>query len=744
MAITRIDRVSCSLNLGLIYSVDYNYSPDSGITFTIAFVNQQGVYTHPPKLQQKESIKIGQAQFSVYVVESHISYAQGRRIIEVEFVDELFMLGNYHVVLTGKGCGYRVYELGIPVDNRTVAQKQADSLTPIATQIAAFTQFPDVEYKFNDFLLLLRQQFPVTVLAPFDPTLTNTFTGTFREVLDSWCKLFNLSFFFENGTIKVFDPVNLFLSLPTTPPLDCIEFDDTEDIRDTYSKTVCNWFQQQGGEKALNQTSNNDGKLLTRSQDLFPVGYEFALSQTPMDLNQVVAAQFGDHFWFLYNYYKGTTAEQCGWSRIAPSQIASTNIYTAIQSLLSHNNANLANVALVNSTVYEERFKAYEIYGKSIAGRYYLSEELGPGDLAINQPFQWFNEVTGQIINFTTDEADAKKIAIQFISPPNQLTNALDGTIINQYFPGVNYIGDRMVYVDNRAVDFATVFALSPNMSKLVDSTYQSLFSLKGSDAADFSEVGAGSYVGYLALDIPQDLALLFENLKDYFPYFEPGLGIHNTGKFAPSESSLITALPVKGIARADYASLRSSKTESHTVKIVPGNDGPNVTANTGIIKTEENGAYKIYYNKYADCASANSQGNYFQHRFDPNQISPDIAISFSFSKQANNTYRLNRDFSVLKGLVHNPVLPQLAQPRTFPTRRISFTLNRFYDVPVNFLTNGLVGMHISVGSGGISSSYTFSNEILAVPNPVNRFKQWEQQMRNSATRHYFPKEVIS
>lgn len=744
MAIIRIDKVSCSLNLGLIFGLDYNYSPDSGITFTLTFVNQQGVYAHPPKLQQKESITIGNAQFSVYVVNSNISYAANRRVLEVEFMDELFMLSNYHVVLTGKGCGLRVYELGVPVDNRSLAQKQADALSPVAKQIEAFTQFPDVEYGFNDFLAILRQRFPIQILSQFDATLTNTFTGTFREVLDSWCKLYNLSFFFENGTIKIFNPVNLFVSLPTTPPVDCIEYNDSEDIRDTYSKTVCNWFEQQGGEKALNQTSNNDGKLLVRTNTLFPVGYEFGLPQTAVDLNQVVAAQFGDHFWFLYNYYKGTTADQCGWTRVVPSQIANTNIYTALKSLVDNAHSSAANIALVDSAVYDGQFRAYETYGKNIAGRYYLSEELGTGDLAIERDFQWFDETTGEITNFTTNDADAKKIAIQYVSPPNQLTNVLDGTIINKYFPGVNYVGDRLVYVDSRAIDFATVFALDPAISKLADETYQTLFSLKGSDAADFSEVGVGTYVGYLALNIPRDLALLFDNLNQFFPYFQPGLGIVPTGDFVPSQDSLITALPIKGIARADYATLRASKTESDQVKIVPGNDGPNVTANTGIIKTEKNGAYTIYYDKYSDCASTASQGNYFQHRFEPNQISPDVAISFSFSKQANNTYRLNRDFSVLNGLVHNPVLSQLAQPRTFPTRRISFTLNRFYDVPVNFLTNGLVGMKISVGNAGISSSYTFSNEMLAVPNPVNRFKQWEQQMRNSATRHYFPKEIIS
>ncbi len=178
-------------------------------------------------------------------------------------------------------------------------------------------------------------------------------------------------------------------------------------------------------------------------------------------------------------------------------------------------------------------------------------------------------------------------------------------------------------------------------------------------------------------------------------------------------------------------------------MEIVNSDAGGNVVANTAVIKTLKQGSYTVYYDKYSQCASAQSTGPYFMHKFDPRQISTDNTVNFTFSKQAANTYQLDRDFNTINALVNNPLLPLLAQGRTFPTKKVTFTVNYFYDVPTNFLTNGLVGLNVSVGDNGVTASYTFSNEVLEVRNYENKFAQYEAQLRNSATRPYTPPETI-
>lgn len=714
MAITPIAQITCSLNLGLIYSIDYSYTPQNGAAITLFFVNAQGTYTRPTYLQ-KAQIRIGNASFSMYVVASEIQLSSGRRVMSVEFVDETFQLDNYQVVLTGKGCGTNVFQLGTPVDNRSLAQKQLDALDPVAQQIAEFTEFPDIEYKFNDFLNVLRQKLAVQVDTQFDTTITNTYSGTFRDVLDAWCSFFAISWFVENSVIKIFNPTTLIINLPTQPP-DALEYSSLEDIRSTYGKTCYNWFEQQGGEFPLNQTSDDNGPLFVRTETLFPIGYEANLPQNPMDLNQVAAAQFGQPFWFLYNYNLGTTAAQCGWT---PVTNGSDTLFRTVQTNLGPD----ARVATFDQTTFNERFAAYKAYGETTAGRWYLSNEKD--SLAVDQGYQWFDESNGQIFDFT--DVDDKAINLTYLAPTNDGTNVIPGTPINSFYSGINYVGNRMAYEDN--IVNATSFSLTPAQTAMVNSTFQSLFEAQGDESLNYSAIGGypNVFIAYPAITIPQDLTTLFNGVPALTTGFRPRF----------------VSVPLKGVRTADYATLKASQDEPDNVQIVNGSAGGNVTSNTAVIKTLKQGTYTIYYDKYSQCASADSTGPYFQHRFDQRQISPDNTIQFSFTKQAANTYRLNRDFATINALVNNPLLPQLAQPRAFPTKRVSFTVNYFYDVPTNFLTNGLVGLTVSIGDNGVTASYTYSNEVLEVPYPDNQFAAYEQQIRNSAVRHYTPTSVI-
>ncbi len=717
MAIRNIGQIYCSLNLGMIYSVNYSWSPVNGSEITLYFANEQGSYNIPTFLRKTE-IRIGNASFSMYPVEAEIQYSSGRRVIRVLFFDETYQLDKYYISLTGKGCGFNVFNLGDPVDNRTLQQKRQDAINPDAKEIENFTQFPDIEYTFGDFLNIVRQKFSVQTNAFYDTNLTNSFVGTFRQVLNEWCSLFNLSWFIENGNIKIFDPTKLNIMFPSQPN-DAIEYSLLEDVRDTYGKTCMNWFQQQGGQFELNQTSNSDGALLVRTDTLYPIGYEFGLRQTLLDLNQVAAAQFGPEFWFLYNYYKGTTSTECGWTPITVSSSLSINrSVTGIG----------ARIAAINQNLFNQKYEAYQKYGQNIAGRFYISNEKS--ELAIDETYQWFDESNGQIFTFTN--VDDKALSLEFLTPTTSTINIIPQTAINTQYSGINYIGNRIIYED--PIVNATSFNLTPTQQALINSSYQTIYSVPGSDSLDFNSQLApiygndNTYVGYMPIVIPQDLSSLFDNISNYTTGFEPRF----------------TSFPIKGINKTDYSTLKSSQIQQSGVQIVNNNEGDSIISNTAVIKTLERGSYIIYYNKYSDCASAHSSGPYFGHKFDIKQISNDNQIGISFQKQSENVYKLNRNFSVINALVNNPILPELAQARSFNTKRVSYTLNYFDNLPSQFLTNGLVGLNVSIGENGILATYSFSNEVLEVPNIENKFSQFEQMIRNSWIRNYYPTQVIS
>ena len=86
-----IEQVSCSLNLGFIYSIDYSYSPKEGINMKLYFVREDGSVADyiPPTPPQKVFIQVGAASFAMYPVAAGTELAGGRRVQWVEFEDSL-------------------------------------------------------------------------------------------------------------------------------------------------------------------------------------------------------------------------------------------------------------------------------------------------------------------------------------------------------------------------------------------------------------------------------------------------------------------------------------------------------------------------------------------------------------------------------------------------------------------------------------------------------------------------------
>jgi len=756
-----LETVSCSLNLGLIYSLDYSYSPESGVSITIFFVNENGEYNKLNMLpMQKASIKIGSASFSLYPKSYKISKGVGRRVMSVEFVDEMFKLDNFYITLTGRGSGKNIYELGRAVDNRTTAQKIAAALDQEAEKLKNFTQFPDLEYTFDDFLSVLRKEFSVEVNASYNNTITRSSTGTFKDVLSDWCSFFNLAFYFENSKIKIYDPTRLTITLPSQPS-DALSYEISEDIESTYGKTVVNYFQQEGGEKELNQSFDDSGSETNNSDgggssntikyiNLYPIGYEFNLEQTTLDLNQVAAAMYGKEFWFLYNLANDKLAE-CGWTK--------TNIPYA------------SAIAEVDDKVFEDKFEAYVRYGTSIAGKWYMSNRVD--DLTILMDTKWYSEAEGQIFDMESELANERAITPEYLEPPDSDINFISETIINEYFPGVKFFGKRVAIQDKKDNGMIAAFTLTEETKKSILLTFKSIIP-DGNDSVNLSGItGIEAGKNYMVYKrgfsmnssmVPADIYDLMDEINkgNMQKYFKPRYSNYSlkglrkkdiisrkdqdnqptdltpkTVFSSPTITPFNTDIIQKSIGKIDNGQIKTSSTPPK-----PDN-GPQVVSNTSLIKVKKEGSYVVYYDKYSKSASNASVNDYFGHRFEIKRISDDNNIGYKFSK-IGNTYNIERDLALIASLVNNPYLPTLAQERSFPTKSVSFTLNYYYQVPQNFLSNGLVGIQMSLTDNGVSCSYTFSNAIMQVPDRSYDFSKYEETVKNSWIRTYRPKEVIS
>lgn len=719
MSIRSIENVSSSLNLGLIYKADYSWSQKEGVRISLTYVNQNGNYRHPSYLS-RNYVRIGNASFTVFPVSSEIQLDSGRRVISVDFVDEFYKLDHYYITLTGRGCGNGIYELGEPVDNRALSQKIQDSLDPDAQKVKEFTSFPDLEYSFTDFINVIRRNFNVSVNTSIDNTLKKNFVGTFREVLESWCNYLNLSFFFENGRLKIFNPATLSINFPSVPN-DAYALTDRQSAEDTYSKTVFNWLQQEGGPFEVNEVIGDDteldnGPLLVRTQTLYPLGYESNLPQTQINLNQASAAQYGQEVWFLYNYYKGSLQEECGWTI---QKFTDSTLSIATENAIGAN----IKVAAVDPDKFNKKFEAYAFYGQNIAGRYYLSPRLS--NITTAAAFTWFDESDGQIFKFD-QSSNGKQLRIDYLSQQVVSNAYIPGTEVNEYFPGVIYNGGRMVY--NDTYERNNVFTISDELKDLVDFYFNELNGgIDGQRSMDFSsELGQKNFVSYKNVQtFPQEILNLFKAIETNAELLKPRF----------------KTWPIKGIKTIDYVQAKQEE---------GGNDLPNrnkpspqILSNTGIMKVKKEGSYIVYYDKYSDCKSFSDNGNYFRKIFTPIQISSDIPVQYKFNKNSKNVYTITRDYNTLNKLINNPALSQLARARSFLTKEMSFSVNYFYPFPSNYLSAGFVGASISVSDNGVECTYNFSNSVLRVPDASIDFERYDQRIRNSWIRQYNPTQVI-
>ncbi len=723
MAIRALDSVSCSLNLGLPYSFDYNWTPENGTTITVFFVNKEGVYTAPTlSIKNKASLKIGPASFALYPVEYEEGYAAGRRVISVKFVDETFALNNYYIAMPGRGMGDTgkgsgVYELGDPVDPRTLTQKLATALDTQEVQINEITRFPDYEYNFNQFVAIVKQRFNVKLLAKVNTNIYRDFVGTFKDVLTQWCNYFDISYFFENGVLTIFDPTTLSITLPDAPA-DALSYTKRVSIENTYSKALANYFQEEGHPFGFSPA-------VTVTQTLYPIGYEFNLPQVTVDLNQVVAAAYGQQFWFLYNYYNGTATQECGWTQLSLTDLqalgmtagASAGVYQSSQAIGGQ-------IAVVNEDYFNKRFQMYSQYGQNIAGRYYLSNEIG-NTLESYANYTWFDETGGQVFIF--EDSENKIVNPQTLSQKIGVDAIIPGTQINDQFPGINYTGNRFYIFDNRLIDMAANFALSTTTKGEIDAAYTQIFNgTNGTSGMSFDEITVKkNYFIWTKVAAPLSVTDLINTLNKKYPLFQPRF----------------TSFPIKGTTHSNFANRQALKNNRASVETITSQQGDIILKNTSVFTPLRQGSELSFLSKNTKVNASAAANTGFKRKFLPKRLSTEVQIDLNVANTTGlNNYLATRTYTGLSRDLDPANIIALNNAAAFFQTDVSFSLNYFYNIPQSFLTNGLVGMAVSVGDGGISASYSFSNSVLDVPKLTeanDKMSKLDQYMKNSWLSRY-------
>lgn len=725
MAIKKIDKVYCSLNLGYVYNVNYSFSPQQGVRITLFFVSESGVYNRNIlSPNNKAMIRVGGADFSMYPVSWENTKNGTQKTFKVDFIDDTFRLKNYYVSLKGKGCGEGVFQLGKVVDTRTDGEKLRED--PDLFEIKKFTQDSDLEYSFADFIVVLRKRFSVKTLVSIDSTITRPFEGTFDEVLGAWCSYFNYSYFFENGSLVIFNPTSLNITFPSIPS-DAIDYSESNSIENTYDKTVWSNFYQDGKEISIG-SSETENNIYISNETLYPWESLFDIKVLndgilgSIDMNQVCAAQYGKEFWLIYNYKKGTAKEICGFDRYQanPKTFDLQKVaekYKLIQSSLGSDK----DIAFFDEDLFNKNFNFYYEYGRNIAGRYYVSKtRLDIGTFSL---YQWYDQ--NEVVSFTIENLKQQPSVSPnlFLRPAGSSYGFVDGSS-SEYFKGIALNSPRFYYVDKINKNFETEFALTDENRRKVDVLFKNL---TGGDFGSGSIQWQGEdrpFVIYsIVSSLPPETEEIIQSIEKKINFFD-----YRYKNFQ-----------MKGFFNAKVNDEQKDSELFDDTDIQLGG-GPQVSSNTSILKAKKDSQYVAYCSKFNLCNSESTNLNLLNRRFESFRPSIDIPMPIRVTKNSKNVIQINRDLSFVNKYKDSGILKKIAIPFQISEKKLSFTLNYFLDdIPSSFISNGLVGLSISVSESGLTASYSYSNEMLRVPPSTQLIEKLERAMKSSWIRTYNP-----
>ncbi len=820
LTIKPLEKVYCSLNIGFIYNISFDFSPDAGSKITVTFVNDTGDYdTSFLSAIVPASIGIGQAKFQMYPIAYDYQMNNTRKVISVTFVDDFHKLNNFYIVLGERGCGTNTFSLGVPITDLTEEFK----MTPQEIQIRDLTTIFDLEYAFGDFIEVLRGIFPVEVSAGatniasqtaagageniLPNIITRNFTGSFREVLDAWCSFLDLFYFIENGTIKIFASADLNLQFPD-PPNDALAFNRTESLENTYSKTASLYFEDEGGETSVPNlidvggaatidqaqaanAANEQNSLISGNNyltvlTLFGYNTNFAFNSlghpsAEPDIQQCIAASYGEAFWFLYNFYNslnsvpvklgvslnpdGSLNDATSFNGTYLSEIGLTIVQAADLPISNGRTASALGAigaCRLDREVFSSNFNKFRQYGREKAGRFYMTYPQNNVDYYDQFTFVFTSGVIREINGQDFINERVAKLE-KFVSPIGTQPDSFDpitGILPNSEVPGFEglpVVGNRMFLFDNTQIDYDAIFALTGEEEQSLDSRFSAIINgISASDNFQFDFLGGGEWVlfpftqspGFLGNKINQFLV----EKPAFFPRFGGAIGVTGYTK--------INNLNIAGTNNIADGNKRISKKGQ-----VSGTDnGINFTGNTEINNPRQSSSQNIqvssanqtttitsfggirqktlnpfaYFSKLQKCSSL-SQGigaNVLNHRFEAKQISVNTPLKVVLAIQGR-LYIVSRDTTFIDDSRWQAILNMISSPRTFTDKSLTFSTNYFYNVPADFLSNGLTSMSVEVSEAGLTATYTFSNRMMIVPNYESQEAKIERAIKQSAISQY-------
>lgn len=289
---------------GMPYNVSWNFNTKSASTCTVSVVNERGSYGTPSLgYASPESVSIGGFTFKGYLTSYTIKETAEAKTLELNYTDTSVDLDRYYVGLfnrwgKNKGLNGRLIILGktyhpcdTDLDSTVEYSEQEGIVDPCdpcpemppdkyenaCDEIMSEWEVFPVYYTFNELI----NNLPVSYTLEGEPksmkTHRGSYTGSLRQVLDSWCSLLGLAYFwdcFNNQLVIVSRSKKI--SVPRVSREDVVNLEEGATVENTFARGTVGYL----GRKAEIKTYNCKKSTL---ENLSPLTVEDLLAESSQD-----------------------------------------------------------------------------------------------------------------------------------------------------------------------------------------------------------------------------------------------------------------------------------------------------------------------------------------------------------------------------------------------------------------------------------------------------------------------------
>jgi hypothetical protein len=315
MAIEKIPKITASFSSnGLVYSIDFqkSYSSEpSKVTYKI--VNKTGTYT-APSIEADASISFSDFNFSGYVYSYDIEESNSGNILTVTLIDKSVILDKLYVTvfrpgIFGKSGSSSTTNLDVKFDPedefytianngdgyKIVKNKYTDGT--VKRKVRSFNgktgdiiivgseeppetncELPACSYTFDD----LKSITGVTGFSTCpisDNKIRQTYEGTLRSVLNSWCQDFGYSFYwnYSSNSLVFFDAKQSVFSIPSVTNSKIVSKKYSKSAEGKYNQIASNYFAKPYSPKTA---SADTGSTYYGTYNLNPYNLEYFIDKS--------------------------------------------------------------------------------------------------------------------------------------------------------------------------------------------------------------------------------------------------------------------------------------------------------------------------------------------------------------------------------------------------------------------------------------------------------------------------------